>query len=514
MPYQAEMSGPAQRPRLRTKTGCLTCKNRRKKCDEERPACHRCRYSGYTCQWPTTDDLIDRRYSSHPARRKSTSPAPSTATAESNDTQQLSISRKDQYSDNSVTDATVSRSSEAAAHQLLCHDLESVLARHFVDRYYALLLLPSCHPEYYHGWINEIQELMLQHKCLRSSVLACAASHLHFVDASPQMQELSLTYYSAAIRGLSEVLARASSQLENHNGLLMSIILLYLHGCMGRGTYNDIPRHVNAAIRILKLRLMERPLSTSISRPFDRLAVESVLYQVFLVTMGSWCGGRLERVAYTFDAAFWLRAENLLAQSMLFRIPSTSISTNSPVLGVPLDLFKLVLSIKRLWESPFGQLDAETLDELRTELEEWERTILGPPQSPSDSNYEIYRDATALYVLVASLLVQQLQLCEGGGHAEGIGIGPPGPVPPGCWQIEKAMIILQNHEHDVDWARCYIGNWPVYTLGFFVATPEDIQLVRDDMRRRWNLMRFSQLERFRNDLEATWTQRNGMSCEA
>ncbi|ETI25146.1 hypothetical protein G647_04518 [Cladophialophora carrionii CBS 160.54] len=486
-------------------------KNRRKKCDEERPACHRCRYSGYDCQWPTSDDLIDRRYSSHPARRKSTSPAPLNGSADSHDTQRLSVPRKDQHSsgysdgDSFTTNATVSRHSEAAAHQLLCHDIESVLARHFVDRYYTLLLLPSCHPQYYHGWINEIQELMLQHKCLRSSVLACAASHLHFVDASPQMQELSLTYYSEAIRGLSEVLARAS-RLENHNGLLMSIMLLYLHGCMGRGTYNDIPRHVNAAIRILKLRLMERPLS--ISRPFDRLAVESVLYQIFLVTMGSWADS--PRRGYQFDAGFWLRAENLLVQSMLF--PSTSISTNSPVLGVPMDLFKLVLSIKRLWESPFRH-DAETLDELRTELEEWERTIIVGPKSPphdqGDSNYEIYRDATALYVLVSSLLVQQL--CEDPGRE---GIGPPEAVPPDCWQIEKATEILRSHEHNLNWARCYIGNWPVYTLGFFMRRPDDIQLVRDDMLRRWHLMRFSQLERFRNDLEATWIQREVLSCEA
>jgi hypothetical protein len=281
---------------------------------------------------------------------------------------------------------------------------------------------------------------------------------------------------------------------------------------MGRGTYNDIPRHVNAAIRILKLRLLDRPLS--ISRPFDRLAVESVLYQIFLVTMGSWSD--YSALGYQFDAGFWLRAENLLAQSMLF--PSTSISTNSPVLGVPMDLFKLVLSIRRLWESPFRH-DEETLDELRTELDEWERTIIvsGPASpddqsAPPDSHYELYKDATALYVLVSSLLVQEL--CEGHTDEIGIGIGPPEPVPPDCWQVEKAAEILRRHEHDIDWARCYIGNWPVYTLGFFMSSPDDIQLVRDDMRRRWDSMRFSQLERFRNELEAIWIQREALSQEA
>lgn len=119
--------------------------------------------------------------------------------------------------------------SESAAHQVMAKGLEFVLCRHFVEKYYDLIVLPDCHPEFYTGWITEIQELMARHKSLQYSVLACAASHVHFIDASVQMQELALTYYSHALRGLSEMLASAS-QVENHNGLLMSVMLLYLHG--------------------------------------------------------------------------------------------------------------------------------------------------------------------------------------------------------------------------------------------------------------------------------------------
>ncbi|KAG8793988.1 hypothetical protein FRC12_000952 [Ceratobasidium sp. 428] len=35
--------------RVRSKTGCLTCKNRRKKCDETRPTCERCTRAGMEC---------------------------------------------------------------------------------------------------------------------------------------------------------------------------------------------------------------------------------------------------------------------------------------------------------------------------------------------------------------------------------------------------------------------------------------------------------------------------------
>ncbi|KEP47570.1 fungal-specific transcription factor domain protein [Rhizoctonia solani 123E] len=34
---------------LRSRTGCLTCKNRRKKCDEGRPVCERCKKGGFDC---------------------------------------------------------------------------------------------------------------------------------------------------------------------------------------------------------------------------------------------------------------------------------------------------------------------------------------------------------------------------------------------------------------------------------------------------------------------------------
>ncbi|KAG9083466.1 hypothetical protein FRC06_004521 [Ceratobasidium sp. 370] len=35
--------------RVRSKTGCLTCKNRKKKCDETRPQCQRCKRAGMEC---------------------------------------------------------------------------------------------------------------------------------------------------------------------------------------------------------------------------------------------------------------------------------------------------------------------------------------------------------------------------------------------------------------------------------------------------------------------------------
>jgi hypothetical protein len=65
-------TGPEQK--RRTRTGCLTCRTRRKKCDEMKPSCLACRRNYLSCKWPetnsvtgeaaSTDDILgDRRRS-------------------------------------------------------------------------------------------------------------------------------------------------------------------------------------------------------------------------------------------------------------------------------------------------------------------------------------------------------------------------------------------------------------------------------------------------------------------
>ncbi len=199
--------------------------------------------------------------------------------------------------------------SSSIAHQSLGRDLKSVILRHFSQTYYGLLLNPNSDLAFYDVWSNDLQKLIVASNSLEYAMLANAASHMHFVDGSSQMQELALTYYSKATKGLAETLASAARR-QDHDAILMSVMLLYLHGvshpkislrlvllsynrlclgqkCFGRGTYNDIPWHLNAATQIIKVRYLH-DLSFVVTRPYDRLAIESVLYQVFLVTTGCW----------------------------------------------------------------------------------------------------------------------------------------------------------------------------------------------------------------------------------
>lgn len=280
---------------------------------------------------------------------------------------------------------------------------------------------------------------------------------------------------------------------------------------MGQGTYADIPPHLNAAIRLLALRLFNAPLK--ISRPFDRLAVESVLYQAFLVGTGHWSD---QTEHPTFDLDFWLQAERLLEQSAMY--PGRSTSLNSPVLGLPVPLYRLAVQVKQIYQHS-STSDPQTLSAIRTEVESWEAIVLCnrkmdelPDDEQPNREQEFYESASYLYTLVTSLLLEQASACS---VADGFLLNEqtagsprvPRPAPHDCWQIQKAIQIVEKYENDDDWAGCYVGNWPVYTLGFFLEQQEHVNLIRNDLKRRWEFTSFMQIARFQHDLNKTWISR-------
>jgi hypothetical protein len=67
LPYRgAPFPSKWRRNHPRSKNGCLTCRSKRKKCDETKPVCTGCIRSKQECVWPTTDgNQADRQPGSH-----------------------------------------------------------------------------------------------------------------------------------------------------------------------------------------------------------------------------------------------------------------------------------------------------------------------------------------------------------------------------------------------------------------------------------------------------------------
>ncbi|KAF9051125.1 hypothetical protein BDZ89DRAFT_1107825 [Hymenopellis radicata] len=75
-PPQQEQAPQRKRPKYtRSKTGCMTCRQKKIKCDESKPACVRCTHSQRNCTWPEGLPVRKRV----PQRRDSIDERPSTA---------------------------------------------------------------------------------------------------------------------------------------------------------------------------------------------------------------------------------------------------------------------------------------------------------------------------------------------------------------------------------------------------------------------------------------------------
>ncbi|EAT81451.2 hypothetical protein SNOG_10952 [Parastagonospora nodorum SN15] len=243
--------------------------------------------------------------------------------------------------------------------------------------------------------------------------------------------------------------------------------------------------------------------------PFDHLALESVLYQSFLTTTVLWSD---QHPQTEFDLLFWRKAEHFLKQNTMF--PEQPDSLNSPVLGVPVALFRLAIQAKQAYQLP-GSCSSSELAQLRAEIEDWEAFVLGngPVGVSNDINafhrQQLYYDgATHLYVLIISLLLEQANAKSAPADQQDLqNARLPQALPKSTWQIQKALEVLHTFELDDDWSSCYIGTWPVYTMGFFLSEVKDIGLIRGEMDRRWRITNNMQIPRFRGDLEAAWLAR-------
>jgi len=281
---------------------------------------------------------------------------------------------------------------------------------------------------------------------------------------------------------------------------------------MGRGTYSDIPKHLGAATRLIAMRLADQTYGTGST--FERLAIESVLYQKFFVITGLWSDGH--KLDFDFDTSFGRRAELLLERSIVF--PGQSYSMNSPILGVPIPLFRLIVTLKQVYQGAIPHRRT-ILAEIRNEVQSWEAVVLcnkeidvlSDAEQPNH-RHSYYKGATYLYVLIVSLLFEQsieAQTLYDAGSRDRFDPGSKSPriARVDSWQIQKAIQILKGYEQDDGWASCFIGNWPVYTIGFFMSRQEDVELTRRELHKRWDLTRFNQVARFINDVELTWAER-------
>ena len=237
----------------------------------------------------------------------------------------------------------------------------------------------------------------------------------------------------------------------------------------------------------------------STKRLFNIVSTESVLYHTFHASVGFWTDS--SDADYSFDPDFWKRAESYLSGPDAFLGATDSFA--SPVLGVPPSLLRLALKLGKLYKNALN-ISSIDMQKLQEEVEHWQRPLLlefeffptvEERARPQNMREEFYKDTIALYTIVVSFLFAKLFQSQDDWCQD---------TASNRWQLKKAIDIVQSNKLNDGWMRCYVGNWPIYTLGFFMSDPEERRVMSDDLQRRWQLTRMAQSRRFLDDIEVAW----------
>lgn len=185
---------------IRTKTGCLTCRSRKKKCDEAKPCCTACRRGGLNCIWPR--EAWPNLEASSQGNHKLPSQLPHDGVPAS---RQLSVA-------NTNTAYTLTTES-------------GILLQHYLT--VTAVLLPAS-ASLQNPFIAHVLPLAQNDALLLHSVLAVSGAHLAYKLPEPTHVELATNrHYLHAIRGVQETIN--SGQLDDKSVIQrLALVLAFL----------------------------------------------------------------------------------------------------------------------------------------------------------------------------------------------------------------------------------------------------------------------------------------------
>lgn len=211
---------PRRQRYTRARTGCLTCRSRRKKCDEKRPRCTGCARNGLSCSWP------------HPQR------------PQDDDNEHITHDKSDEAS----LMSSASSPSPDAVHEALTTTWNPSLGAFVLSNNRATSLYPSSQlllrrylqstaaicthlPAHFNPFITDVLPLATTDDLVMNVVLALAGVHLTSgapVQASPELYMDTSKHYSLALQALRDVCMTESSSWDTEKQVRVLLVLVLL----------------------------------------------------------------------------------------------------------------------------------------------------------------------------------------------------------------------------------------------------------------------------------------------
>ncbi|KIV92421.1 hypothetical protein PV10_03721 [Exophiala mesophila] len=477
--------------KLRTKSGCLTCRKRKMKCDEVKPSCCNCSLSNRACLWPSVSDLYDRR-NRRRFELESINSAGDSAHGCSDDLTLV---------DGIGLCASLLRPSPQLQTSI-SSECENSLLNYYVDSFLSIILLPTTQPKDYSEFRSYTLVLALECESVKHTILCSSAANKFMLTGNDYFRQISLKHYAEALKSVNQSLASIDYSRESWaDPLIVSVAYLYISAFWGPDANKDAAKHVAGMQQLFKLRYSTKTSPVNVDRSFDRIMAESALYHSFLLTMR-------DPFASSFHNDWSFLSSTLdLLESQVYVDPGEA--AKSPVIGAPPSIYRLILDIIHMFNSP-SRGNAEEHAKIRRSMDYWERLL--------DSDASIFRDtgygdAIELYILSASLLLDWIsELTQVSGpitllnlsmHCGSTTTGFDGE-PRLRWQIARAISVLRRPDNKYYWTWCYLSSWPLTVLGYAVDYEEGINLIKEVLHDSRYCIGYAEMERVKNELEGVW----------
>ncbi|KAJ5130616.1 uncharacterized protein N7515_006655 [Penicillium bovifimosum] len=219
--------GQAKVTKGRSKTGCITCRRRKKKCDETKPACLNCQKNAVVCEgYPPKEIWKSGRQRQADARTQSLAAIPRSL-------------------------------------PLLIDGIETDIDRRFLDHFvYGFSRVLTLINDDSNPFKEILLPMATQHRGLMHSLMCLSGSHLSGLDPEPKLRERKYFHFHRAIQDLKDNIDASSSSkpTEDKDGLLVedpiiaSTIALSLNTICEGETNGEYRPHMDAARILLSSR--------------------------------------------------------------------------------------------------------------------------------------------------------------------------------------------------------------------------------------------------------------------
>ncbi|TLD21058.1 hypothetical protein PspLS_09253 [Pyricularia sp. CBS 133598] len=566
-------SAASSKARLRTRSGCLTSdldscgspepgsgRKRRVKCGEEKPTCRNCTAAARDCIWPGPEsDLVDgRQRQNRTLQRRGNSGEDKDAELAGNLSSSLSTltlkagSPPCKALGDKITTTTTTNTISPAARLGVSEEIEQEILRHHSGAFFfEILTIPTANRADLADFHDGVVRMMGESPSVRSAVLAASAASISALSKDRSYQKIALRYYADAVMHCADGL-RALEKLRTgpSDVVLTTVIWLYVHDLWSLDPELDARKHVAGAVNLVRWgRLCA---NTGTAPQWNRVTIESVLYQALYLAIR-----RPLDPDFHVDPQFLSECQDGSTTTDDSWLANVAHGVQSPVLGLPLELYGLVVSVVELRSSQKGSargvggMDDEDDDvhhkngaktkgkrhqdrsrtkhspqritQIRKQVEQWEMiahitesrfypqsTVSTPEQSapsssppptssqpqPQPQPGDFGGQALFFYVLGTSLLLDLFSLDD------------PTPTPPttlsSSWQVQAALDALRDLERCRSLIGSYLGTWPLLVIGLFVTVREDVATVRSRLKQLIDRTGFGEAQRMLAELEGAW----------